>query len=159
MTVSDLDSLPYRLNVGLMLVNSDGRIFAGRRIDYPEAWQMPQGGIDEGEDARSAALRELQEETGIAANDVDILAESRNWHSYEFPPEVAAKLWRGGYRGQKQRWFLLRFNGNDSSVNIATAEPEFEEWRWMDPDELQKRIVSFKRHIYQSVMQEFAGLY
>ncbi len=156
-------ALPYRPNAGLMLLNNAGKVFVGKRIDTKEmAWQMPQGGIDKGEDAKAAALRELEEETGITAGLVDILAVSHDWIKYDFPPEVAAKLWqdRSGaprYRGQQQRWFLMRFNGQDSDINIATAHPEFSEWAWMAPAELPTHIVPFKRGIYEQVLAEFAG--
>lgn len=159
MTEEERLALPYRANVGLMIVNATGQVFAGQRIDYPgDAWQMPQGGIDEGEDARAAALRELLEETGISEGMVDILAEAADWHHYDFPPELAAKLWKGGFRGQKQRWFLLRFTADDADINIATDEPEFDVWRWMSPDELLGKIVPFKRDIYRAVFTEFAPL-
>ncbi len=157
MNEADRLLLPYRPNVGLMIVNPQGRIFAGRRIDYPDAWQMPQGGIDEGEDPLQAAYRELYEETGIVRDAVNLLAESRDWHTYDFPPEVAGKLWKGGYRGQKQRWYLMGFEGDDAQINIATEHPEFDVWRWMEPPELIERIVPFKRDIYRAVMREFSG--
>ncbi len=155
-------ALPYRPNAGLMLLNDAGKVFVGKRIDTKDmAWQMPQGGIDKGEDAKAAALRELEEETGIPAGLVDILAVSQDWIKYDFPPEVAAKLWqsRAGkarFRGQKQRWFLMRFNGQDADVNIATAQPEFCEWKWMEPADLPAHIVPFKRDIYHQVLAEFA---
>ncbi len=154
-------ALPYRPNVGLVLLNDTGRVFAGRRIDTPDAWQMPQGGIDKGEDAGAAALRELAEETGISRDQVEILATSRDWLKYDFPPEVAQKLFTGKsgkarFRGQQQRWFLLRFTGGDSQINICTAEPEFCEWRWMEPSALIERIVPFKRRIYRQVFSEFS---
>ena len=158
MTDEELAALPYRPNVGLMVLNAQGHVFTGQRLDYPSAaWQMPQGGIDEGEDAEVAAYRELQEETGISSEMVQILAQSSDWISYDFPAELAKKLWKGGYRGQKQRWFLMRFSGLDSQINIQTEEPEFAEWRWMAPDELLDNIVPFKRSVYEQVLNEFGG--
>ncbi len=156
MTDDELAALPYRPNVGLMVLNAQGNVFTGQRLDYPSAaWQMPQGGIDDGEEAEVAAYRELQEETGIAPEMVQILAQSTDWISYDFPATLAKKLWKGGYRGQKQRWFLMRFSGLDSQINIETEEPEFAEWRWMAPDELVDNIVPFKRSVYEKVLEEF----
>jgi len=156
-TEEELNALPYRPNVGLMVLNAQGHVFTGQRLDYPSAaWQMPQGGIDEGEDARVAAFRELKEETGISSEMVEILAQSSDWISYDFPAELAKKLWKGGYRGQRQRWFLMRFAGPDNLINIETEEPEFSEWCWMAPDELLDNIVPFKRAVYQQVLDEFS---
>ncbi len=163
MTDDEFLALPYRPNAGLMLLNDAGKVFAGKRIDTDgEAWQMPQGGIDKGEDAEAAALRELEEETGIPAALVEIMAVSEDWIKYDFPPELAAKLWvrRTGeprYRGQKQRWFLMRFLGQDSDVNIATSHPEFSEWKWMASEDLISHIVPFKKDIYRQVLEAFAG--
>ncbi len=163
MNNDDFLALPYRPNAGLTLLNEAGKVFVGKRIDTDGfAWQMPQGGIDKGEEAEAAALRELEEETGIPAGLVEILAVSRGWIKYDFPPEVAAKLWknragRPKYRGQKQRWFLMRFKGQDSDVNIATAHPEFSEWKWMAAAELTANIVPFKRGIYEEVLAQFAS--
>jgi putative (di)nucleoside polyphosphate hydrolase len=154
-------TLPYRPNAGLMLLNDAGKVFVGKRLDTEgEAWQMPQGGIDKGEEPEAAALRELEEETGIPAALVEILAVSKDWIKYDFPPELAPRLWlrRSGaprYRGQKQRWFLMRFTGQDSDVNIATAHPEFSDWAWMPPDALLRHIVPFKRETYRQVLSEF----
>ena len=155
-------ALPYRPNAGLMLLNEAGKVFVGKRIDTDgEAWQMPQGGIDKGEAPEAAALRELEEETGIPAGLVDILTVSKDWIKYDFPRELAAKLWvrRSGeprYRGQKQMWYLMRFKGQDSDVNIATSHPEFSEWKWTAPADLPGQIVPFKRKIYEQVLAEFA---
>ena len=161
MTDEEFLALPYRPNAGLMLLNDAGKVFVGKRIDTEgEAWQMPQGGIDKGEELQAAALRELEEETGIPADLVEILAVSKDWIKYDFPKELAAKLWvrRSGeprFRGQKQRWFLMRFKGQETDVNIATDHPEFSEWKWMDPEDLLACIVPFKRGIYEQVLAEF----
>jgi putative (di)nucleoside polyphosphate hydrolase len=157
----DFASLPYRPCVGVMLVNAHGRVFVGKRIDNKgyDAWQMPQGGIDEGEDVHPAALRELHEETGIAAELVTIIAESREEHFYDLPPELLGKLWKGRYRGQRQRWLLLRFNGEDAQVNLAAHEhPEFLDWKWVEPEELPDLIVPFKKRVYRQVVEEFREL-
>ena len=156
MTPSELDDLPYRLNVGIMLVNDDGFVFVGQRRDnHSDAWQMPQGGIDDGEDPKEAALRELFEETGIVTNLVEILSVSKDWVHYDLPIELIDKLWNGQYRGQKQKWYLMRFLGSDSEVNIQTEHPEFSKWKWMQPDNLVENIVPFKRPVYQQVLAEF----
>ena len=161
MTFTDrnIEALPYRPCVGLVLLNRDGLVFAGQRIDNPEdAWQMPQGGIDEGESPREAALRELGEETGIDRSDVRLLRESAVWLPYDLPASLVPRLWGGRFRGQRQRWFALRFVGPDDSVNIETDTPEFRNWAWMHHDELIDRIVPFKRDTYARVFQEFADL-
>ncbi|MEM7684068.1 MAG: RNA pyrophosphohydrolase [Pseudomonadota bacterium] len=158
----DIDSLPYRPCVGLMVLNGDGRIFAGQRLDAPAgmhaAWQMPQGGIDPGETPAQAALRELREETGISPSAVEILRESDHWRDYDLPAHLVTKLWNGAYRGQTQRWFAIRYRGPDSAISIETEEPEFREWAWMAPDELVTKIVPFKRDTYTGVFDEFADL-
>ena len=154
MTEDEIAALPYRPNVGLMVLNAAGDVFTGQRLDFPgSAWQMPQGGIDEGEVAEVAAFRELQEETGILPANVSVLAQSSGWISYDFPDNSFATRW--GFRGQKQRWFLMRFSGVDSQINIETEEPEFATWRWMPPEELLENIVPFKRSVYEQVLQEF----
>ena len=158
MTPKDPSALPYRPCVGIMLANDDGRVFVGQRIDNPgPAWQMPQGGIDPGEDPREAALRELWEETGVVAELVEIEAETAGWIPYDLPPDLAGKLWKGRYRGQEQKWFLMRFRGTDADVNIATAHPEFSRWQWMAAADLVDNIVPFKRDVYRAVLAELGG--
>ncbi|ETD77982.1 RNA pyrophosphohydrolase [Rhodobacter capsulatus] len=157
MTPEELAALPYRKNVGLVLINAEGLIFAGQRIDNPgHAWQMPQGGIDAGERPKEAALRELQEETGVRPELVEKLAKTEDWLVYDLPEELIGNIWGGKYRGQKQKWFLFRFLGQDSDVNIATEHPEFSVWRWMEPAELVEKIVPFKRAVYEQVFDSFA---
>ena len=156
MTPDEILALPYRPNVGIMLVNRVGRVFAAQRIDNPgPAWQMPQGGIDKGETPRDAAIRELEEETGIDPVTVTILAESENWLTYDLPHSLVPKIWKGRWRGQKQLWFLMRFSGTDQQINIATEHPEFSKWAWFDPDDLIEQIVPFKREVYSQVIAEF----
>ena len=158
MTPEDIAKLPYRRNVGLMVLNDEGHVWVGQRKDrYKDAWQMPQGGVDKGEEARAAALRELEEETGITAELVDVVAETDDWLPYELPHDLIPQLWKGRYRGQEQKWFLLRFSGTDAHINIETKEPEFSAWKWMAPAELPDAIVPFKREVYARVLAAFAA--
>ncbi|MBU0643596.1 MAG: RNA pyrophosphohydrolase [Alphaproteobacteria bacterium] len=153
----DLSTLPYRPCVGIMLLNAEGRIFVGERIDTPGAWQMPQGGIDAGETPEEAALRELWEEIGVNSDHVEVLAQSADWLTYDLPDHLLGKVWKGKYRGQKQLWFVLRFKGAESAINIDTDHPEFAQWKWTDSAGLVSDIVSFKRDIYQALVTEFSG--
>lgn len=147
----------YRRGVGLMLLNDAGQVFVAKRIDMPsDAWQMPQGGIDPGEDPATAALRELKEEIGT--DRADIIAESRGWLNYDLPEDLRPLLWKGKYRGQTQKWFALRFTGTDGDIDIATEHPEFSAWKWARPAQLPDLIVPFKRQLYRDVLAEFRHL-
>ena len=149
--------LPYRPCAGAMMMNRDGLVFVGQRIDTTlEAWQMPQGGIDPGEEARTAAIRELGEETGVAPHHLDLIAEAPEELTYDLPPELIGKVWKGRYRGQRQRWFLFRFTGADHDIDIRTAHPEFRAWRWAAPADLPEMIVPFKRALYEQVLAAFS---
>lgn len=161
--MSSYESLPYRPCAGMMVLNRAGLVFIGRRTDGPEhvdtthVWQMPQGGIDENEDPYKAALRELYEETSIRS--VQKLGEIAGWLTYDLPSEVAKQAWGGKYRGQKQKWYALRFTGNEGEINIAQPggghKPEFVEWKWVAMRELPDLVIPFKRHTYERVVREF----
>lgn len=152
-----MSALPYRDGVGVMLLNKDGLVFVAKRIDMvSEAWQMPQGGIDPGEDARTACLRELMEEIGT--DKARIIAEREEWVFYDLPESLIPKVWGGRFRGQRQKWFVLRFEGVDSDINIHTEHPEFSEWKWIPMHQLPDVIVPFKRELYQLLADEFAHL-
>ena len=141
-----------------MLLNGEGKVFVGARIDNTdEAWQMPQGGIDKGEEPWDTALRELEEETGIPPHFVERIADCSERLKYDLPPELRPKLWGGKYKGQDQDWFLARFLGRDSDINIATEHPEFREWKWIEPAQLPELIVPFKRDLYRRLLAEFAS--
>ncbi|WP_170525656.1 RNA pyrophosphohydrolase [Ruegeria arenilitoris] len=158
MTPEQIAKLPYRPCVGLMLMNDQGQIFVGQRNDrFEDAWQMPQGGVDEGESLREAALRELQEEIGVTPDLVEIVAETDGWLPYDLPHDIVPHIWKGRYRGQQQKWFLLRFLGADDQIDIQTDHPEFTRWKWQDPDRLIAEIVPFKREVYERVMEAFRG--
>ena len=148
------EPLQWRRGVGIMLVNARGRVFVGRRIDTPAAWQMPQGGIDDGETPAAAAFRELKEETGT--DRAEIIAETPDWLRYELPAELQGKrIWGGFYRGQEQKWFLMRFLGRDADFDLDTHHPEFDAWKWVAPAELTALIVPFKRPLYEQVLAAF----
>ena len=154
--MTDPDSLPYRPCVGVVLIDARGLVFAGQRIDSPSpAWQMPQGGIDEGETPREAAYRELREETGVTRDKVEFVGKTHGWVTYDLPPELLGKVWGGKYRGQRQKWFLFRFKGQDADVKIASEHPEFSTWRWILVDEMVESIVPFKRAVYEEVVRSF----
>ncbi|MDJ0821122.1 MAG: RNA pyrophosphohydrolase [Paracoccaceae bacterium] len=158
MTPEQIAKLPYRRNVGVMLANAAGQVFVGQRMDSEfDAWQMPQGGIDKGEDPREAALRELQEETGVTPDLVTVEAETDGWIAYDLPHDIVPRIWKGCFKGQEQKWFLLRFHGTDEQVRIdADDHQEFSEWRWLAPDEVLQQIVPFKRPVYEQVLAAFA---
>ena len=154
--MTDLTMLPYRPCAGLMILNREGRVFVGQRKDTSiEAWQMPQGGIDPGEDAETAALRELHEETGITADRVELIAIASKELTYDLPPDLVGKVWKGKWRGQRQRWFLYRFLGDDSEIDIASEHEEFIAWRWIEPAELPALIVPFKKALYEEILVLF----
>lgn len=157
----DPETLPYRPCAGFMLVNREGLVFVGQRID-PSAhgfWQMPQGGIDKGEDVRAAALRELQEEVGVGPDLVEVIAQSAQPYLYDLPPELLGRVWKGKYRGQEQHWFLGRFLGTDADIDLEAHDPpEFNEWKWVAPERLPELIVPFKRDVYAAVVAEFRDL-
>jgi putative (di)nucleoside polyphosphate hydrolase len=151
------DNDRYRRGVGVMLLNRDGKVFVGARIDNTdEAWQMPQGGMDAGEEPWATALRELEEETGIPSHLVERIAQCPERLKYDLPPELRSRLWGGKWKGQDQDWFLARFLGTDADVNIATEHPEFREWRWVEPQQLPDLIVPFKRELYRRLLHEFS---
>ncbi|WP_055038561.1 RNA pyrophosphohydrolase [Blastochloris viridis] len=161
------EHLPYRRCVGVVLLNAENLVFVGSRTEGPEhtdsarPWQMPQGGIDDGEEPYPAALRELYEETNVRS--VELLAEARDWFTYDLPPELVGHAWKGKYRGQTQKWFALRFTGTDSEIDIhhpagGAHPPEFKAWRWERLERLPELIVPFKRAVYHRVVQEFAHL-
>jgi putative (di)nucleoside polyphosphate hydrolase len=156
--MTDPVSLPYRPCAGVMLLNAQGQVFVGQRLDSTlEAWQMPQGGIDDGEEALAAAIRELGEETGVAPDKVALIAEAPGEFYYDLPEDMVGKIWKGKWRGQRQRWFLFRFLGSDEDVNIATEHQEFRAWRWLDPQDLPATIVPFKKALYERVLTAFAS--
>jgi putative (di)nucleoside polyphosphate hydrolase len=152
----DKETLPYRPAAAVMLLNREGKVFVAQRLDSTlEAWQMPQGGLDEGEEPLAGALRELEEETGIRPRHVELIAAAPAELYYDLPDDLVGKMWKGKWRGQRQSWFLMRFTGTDADVNIATADPEFRAWKWADPEELPAMIVPFKTRLYEDVLAAF----
>ena len=146
----------YRPNVGMMIINQKKEIFVGKRIDHPSNfWQMPQGGIDAQEIPSIAALREMDEEVGIKKNKVDLLTESKDWYYYSIPSDLAKTLWKGKYKGQRQKWFLYKFKGAEMDINIHTEHPEFSDYKWVTKDFLVPNIVPFKKKIYEKLLLEF----
>ncbi|KAK4261720.1 hypothetical protein QN277_004678 [Acacia crassicarpa] len=155
-----MEDLPqgYRPNVGVCIINSDDQVFVASKLNSPGAWQMPQGGIEDGEEPISAAIRELRQETGIVS--AEIISEVPRWLTYDFPPHVKAKvdrLWRGDWHGHAQKWFLMRFTKDDSEINLANgeADPEFAEWKWSSPEEVIDQATEYKRPIYEEVLRTF----
>ena len=149
--MSDKKELPFRLGVGVVVLNKENKVFVGKRKDNPvNKWQMPQGGVDNGEDLVVAMKRELDEETGI--KNIKILKEIDGWSQYELPNYLLGRVWKGKYRGQKQKWFVVRFLGNDNEINLETKNPEFIEWQWIDIDSLPGVIVDFKKEVYEGLV-------
>lgn len=152
-----IQKLPYRPCAGIMLLNNQNQVFVAKRIDTAvEAWQMPQGGIDQGEGPKEAAIRELEEETGI--RDTQVIAEYEGWLTYDLPDELYGKVWKGKFGGQTMKWYVMRFNGNENDINIETAHPEFSEWKWTEISNLPDMIVPFKKDIYQKLADKFSYL-
>jgi len=146
-------NLPLRRGVGIVVLNKENKVFVAQRIDNPKKfWQMPQGGVDNGEDFLSAAYRELEEETSI--NNVKLIKEIEGETTYELPNHLLGKIWKGKYRGQKQRWFLMKFLGEDKSINIKTNKPEFLKWKWLELDLITSVVVNFKLHVYEEIQKK-----
>ena len=150
-----INLLPYRLGVGLVIINDQLEIFTGRRLDNTKAWQMPQGGIDNNEIPLEAAYREMYEETGIKKSKVTLLKQTKTWYRYDLPQEIQNKFWEGKFRGQSQKWFLFKFIGTEFDINIETKDQEFSDWKWSKKTEMLDSIVPFKRSLYQSVLKDF----
>ena len=151
------ENLPLRNGVGIIVLNSKNKIFVGKRIDNPNNfWQMPQGGIDKNEDNYEAALRELQEETGIKS--VSLIKEIDGFISYNLPDNLLGIIWKGKYKGQKQKWFVMKFTGKDSEININTKKPEFLDWKWIDLDLITDVVVDFKHHVYKELKEKVKKL-
>ena len=153
MSLNKSKNLPLRLGVGVVLLNSDNKVFVGKRIDNPvNFWQMPQGGVNDNENLLYAANRELKEETGVES--VKFIKEIDNWLTYELPKNLLGKIWKGKYRGQKQKWFIMRFVGDEEEINIKTKNAEFKEWKWIDVNELLNVVVKFKHDVYKTIVKE-----
>ena len=149
-----ISTLPYRLGVGLIIINDQSKIFTGCRLDSSKAWQMPQGGIDDKEIPLEAAYREMLEETGIEKSKVVLIKQSKNWYRYDLPKEIQSKFWGGRFRGQSQKWFLFQFNGIDADINIETKDQEFSDWKWSQKSDMLENIVPFKKSLYKSVLTD-----
>ena len=155
--MKNIKELPLRLGVGIALLNHENKVFVGKRIDNPKNyWQMPQGGIDKNESFVEAAKRELEEETGVKT--IKILKEFDGWLIYNLPKNLIDKIWKGRYRGQKQKWFIIKFLGKNNEINIRTKNPEFLDWKWIDPSDLPKVVVNFKSNIYKKLAKELTSL-
>ena len=153
MLLNKSKNLPLRLGVGVVLLNSDNKVFVGKRIDNPvNFWQMPQGGVDDNENLLYAANRELKEETGVKST--KLIKEIDNWLTYELPKNLLGKIWKGKYRGQKQKWFIMRFVGDEEEINIKTKNAEFKEWKWIDVNQLLNVVVRFKHDVYKTIVKE-----
>ncbi len=153
MSLNESKNLPLRLGVGVVLLNSDNKVFVGKRIDNPvNFWQMPQGGVDDNENLLYAANRELKEETGVKST--KLIKEIDNWLTYELPKNLLGKIWKGKYRGQKQKWFIMRFVGDEKEINIKTKNAEFKEWKWIDVNQLLNVVVRFKHDVYKTIVKE-----
>jgi putative (di)nucleoside polyphosphate hydrolase len=153
MSLNKFKNLPLRLGVGVVLLNSNNKVFVGKRIDNPvNFWQMPQGGVDDNENLLYAANRELKEETGVKST--KLIKEIDNWLTYELPNNLLGKIWKGKYRGQKQKWFIMRFVGDEEEININTKNAEFKEWKWIDVNQLLNVVVRFKHDVYKAIVKE-----
>ena len=157
MSLNKFKHLPLRIGVGIVLLNSDNKVFVGKRIDNPvNSWQMPQGGVDKNENFLQAAKRELEEETSIRT--VEVIKELKEWMTYDLPKNLLVKLWKGKYRGQKQKWFIMKFLGKNDEINIRTKKPEFLDWKWIHPSDLPGVAVNFKVNIYKKMAKELAAV-
>ena len=155
--MNNFKQLPLRIGVGILLLNSENKVFVGKRIDNPQSfWQMPQGGVDKNEDFLQAAKRELKEETGIKS--VELIKELNDWLEYDLPKNLLGKIWEGKYRGQTQKWFIMRFLGKNEEINIKTKNPEFLDWQWINSSELPNISVNFKTNIYKRLGEELKSL-
>ena len=154
--MTNYQGLPLRMGVGIILLNNQNKVFVGKRIDNPGShWQMPQGGINDNENILEAAQRELLEETGVKS--VKLIKELNEWFEYNLPTSLLGKIWQGKYRGQKQKWFVMKFTGKNEEINIKTKNPEFLDWKWIDPSDLPHVAVDFKKSIYEKILKELSS--